>query len=50
VLAAAVAFADEVIEDQENELLNDLAEAMGMSEERANELLDELEQDWKIAD
>ena len=47
VLAAAVAFADEVIEDQENELLNTFAEAVGLSEERANELLDELEQDWQ---
>ena len=47
VLAAAVAFADEVIEDQENDLLNAFAEAVGLSEERANELLDELEQDWK---
>jgi len=47
VLAAAVAFADEVIEDQENELLSTFAEAVGLSEERANELLDELEQDWQ---
>lgn len=46
VLAAAVAFADEEIDDRENELLNTFAEAVGLSEERANELLDELEQDW----
>ncbi len=50
VLAAVVAFANEVIEDQENDLLNDLASAIGLTEERANELLDELEQDWKTAD
>lgn len=47
VLAAAVAFADEVIEDQENDLLNSFAEAVGLSEETANELLDELEKDWQ---
>lgn len=47
VLAAAVAFADEVIDDQENDLLNTFAEAVGISEDRANELLDELEQDWQ---
>ncbi len=47
VLAAAVAFADEVIDDRENDLLNAFAEAIGLTEERANELLDELESDWK---
>ena len=47
VLAAAVAFADEVVADQENDLLNAFADAVGLTEERANELLDELEQDWK---
>lgn len=47
VLAAAVAFADEVIDDEENELLNAFAEAVGLSDERANELLDELEKDWQ---
>jgi hypothetical protein len=36
-----------VIEDQENELLSTFAEAVGLDEERANELLDELEQDWQ---
>ena len=41
-----MAFADEVIDDRENELLNSFAEAVGLNEERANELLDELEQDW----
>jgi uncharacterized protein (DUF1778 family) len=47
VLAAAVAFADEVVADQENDLLNTFADAVGLTEERANELLNELEQDWK---
>ncbi|MBI5534744.1 MAG: hypothetical protein HY898_18605 [Deltaproteobacteria bacterium] len=47
ILAAAVAFADEKIEDAENELLDTFAEKAGISEERANQLLDELEQDWK---
>lgn len=47
VLAAAVAFADEKIEDAENEMLNEFADAVGISEERANVLLDELEQDWQ---
>jgi tellurite resistance protein len=48
VLAAAVAYADEVIEDKENDLLNEFADAFGISEERANELLDELESDWNV--
>ena len=45
VLAAAIAFADDEIADAENEVLNDLAEKLGISEERAEQLLDELEQD-----
>jgi tellurite resistance protein len=47
VLAAAVAFADEDIQAAENELLDAFADAVGISEERANQLLDELEADWK---
>jgi len=47
VLAAVVAFADGVIADQENEVLNDIAAALGLTEHRATELLDELESDWK---
>lgn len=47
VLAAAVAFADEEIQDAENELLDSFAERAGIAEDRANQLLDELEQDWK---
>lgn len=45
VLAAAVAFADDEIADSENEVLNDLAERLGIDEKRAGELLDELEED-----
>jgi tellurite resistance protein len=45
VLAAAIAFADNVIADQENELLNHLAEGLGIDDARANELLDEVEKD-----
>jgi len=50
VLAAAVAFADEEIQDAENELLDAFAERAGIPEERANQLLDELEQDWKTTE
>jgi tellurite resistance protein len=45
VLAAAVAFADSAIADEENETLNDLAEGLGIDEARANTLLDEVEAD-----
>ena len=45
VLAAAIAFADNVIADEENETLNRLAESLGIDEERANVLLDEVETD-----
>lgn len=45
LLAAAVAFADNAIDDSENELLNQLAEGLGIDEERANALLDEAEAD-----
>lgn len=43
VLAAAMAFADDKIEDEENELLNELADRLDIDEARANELLDQLE-------
>ena len=43
VLAAAVAFADEKIADEENEVLNKLAEGLGMDAARADRLLDELQ-------
>ena len=45
VLAAAIAFADNAIADEENETLNALAEGLGIDEARANELLDDVEKD-----
>ena len=45
VLAAAIAFADNAIADEENETLNELAEGLGIDEGRANELLDDVEKD-----
>jgi uncharacterized tellurite resistance protein B-like protein len=45
VLAAAIAFADNAIADEENETLNSLAEGLGIDEARANELLDAVEKD-----
>lgn len=47
VLASALAFADNAIADQENEMLNALAEGLGIDEGRANALLDAVEQDLK---
>ena len=45
VLAAAIAFADSAVADEENDLLNQMAEGFGIDEARANELLDSVEQD-----
>jgi uncharacterized tellurite resistance protein B-like protein len=45
VLAAAIAFADGAIADEENETLNSFAEGLGIEEGRANQLLDEVEAD-----
>jgi len=45
VLAAAIAFADNAIADEENETLNTMAEGLGIDEARANELLDTVEAD-----
>jgi tellurite resistance protein len=45
VLAAAIAFADSTIADEENEAISDLAEGLGIDEARATELLDAVEQD-----
>lgn len=45
VLAAAIAFADNAIADEENETLNAFAEGIGIDESRANTLLDEVEAD-----
>src|SRR5262245_46793598 len=44
-LAAAVALADDDVADEENSLINQLAEWFQISEERANEILDQLEED-----
>jgi tellurite resistance protein len=43
VLAAAMAFADRKIADEENETLNELAELLDIDGDRANALLDQLE-------
>jgi tellurite resistance protein len=43
VLAAVMAFADEEVADEENELLNELADLLDLDGDRANELLDQLE-------
>ncbi len=45
VLAAAVAFADNAIADEENETLSLFAEGLGIDETRADELLDSVEAD-----
>ena len=45
VLAAAIAFADNAIADQENETLNALAEGLGIDETEATALLDGVEAD-----
>ncbi len=49
VLAAAIAFADNAVADEENETLNAFAEGLGIDEERANALLDQVEQDLAAA-
>jgi len=44
-LAAAVALADDEIATEENDFINQLAEWFGIPEERAAEILDQLEED-----
>jgi tellurite resistance protein len=44
-LAAAVAFADDEVSEEENTFINQLAEWFGISESRAGEILDQLEED-----
>jgi len=44
-LAAAVAYADDEVDASENEFINQLAEWFGIPPERAEEILDQLEQD-----
>jgi tellurite resistance protein len=45
VLAAAIAFADNAIADEENETLSRFAEGLGIEESRVDELLDGVEAD-----
>jgi tellurite resistance protein len=45
VLAAAIAFADNTIADEENETLDALAEGLGIDENRADDLLQAIEKD-----
>ncbi len=45
VLAAAIAFADNAIADEENETLTQFAEGLGLDEERVDELLNSVEAD-----
>jgi tellurite resistance protein len=49
-LAAAVALADNEIADEENEFINQLADWFGIADDRATELLDQLEEDRATAD
>lgn len=44
-LAAAIALADDSVADEENAFINQLAEWFGITRERANAILDELEED-----
>jgi uncharacterized tellurite resistance protein B-like protein len=45
VLAAAIAFADNAIADDENETLNAFAEAIGIDDDRAEKLFDDVERE-----
>ena len=49
-LAAAIALADDSVHDSENEFINQLAEWFGLTEQRANAILDTLEQDQENGD
>lgn len=44
-LASAIAFADSEIKDEENDLINELAEALELDADRAEQLLNQLEED-----
>jgi uncharacterized tellurite resistance protein B-like protein len=48
-LAAAVALADEEVSDEENAFINQLGEWFGISDERAAEILDLLEDDRELS-
>jgi len=47
VLAAAIAFADNTIADEENDVLDALAEGLGIDESRADALLSAVEKDLR---
>lgn len=49
-LAAAIALADDEVADEENALINQLAEWFGIPEDRANDILDQLEEDQAAED
>lgn len=44
VLSAVMAFADSEVADEENDMLNEFADLLGIEGDRANELLDQLEE------
>ena len=44
-MAAAVALADDAVADEENALIHQLAEWFRLTEERAQQLLDQLDED-----
>ena len=48
LLAAAVALADDDVRDEENAFINQLAEWFGIADERAAEILDQLEDDREL--
>ena len=50
VLAAAIAFADNAVADEENETLDAIAEGLGIDEVRADQLLDAVEKDLGSAE
>lgn len=47
VLSAVMAFADSEVADEENDMLNELSDLLGIEGDRANELLDQLEEQQK---
>jgi len=47
-LAAAVALADDEVADEENDLINQLADWFGIPPERTGEILDQLEEDRQV--
>jgi len=49
-LAAAVALADDEVTEEENDLINQLADWFGISPERTGEILDQLEEDRQVAE